>query len=80
MLTLDQFKTKLGVDSLGLYKSTKSNRYTGSVEDKQFTTVEDIDLKKEMYVYPTMLEDEEGGVNTVYFISNKKQRDFDATI
>jgi hypothetical protein len=78
-MTLTEFKTKLGVQTLPLYKSTipGSTRFVGSYGAFKYCTTENFKSKESSFVYETVMK-ETGEI--IYFISNKEQREADLTL
>jgi len=57
-MNLQEFKALCGVATLPMYKSTKSDRFVGSVGAINFVTTVDFDASKEAHVYPNpVIED-----------------------
>lgn len=78
MVTLERFKEVHGIDKLGMYKSTKSDRYVSSVwigdHEKTVVTTETFNPKEEIFVYSIVPT---GSKELIYVLSNKKRRDVD---
>ena len=75
-MTLAEFKSSFGLQTLNLYKSKTSSRLVGRFyhngKEQSVVTTEQFSAQSAVYVYPTEITDTDTGeVNTIYVLSNK---------